>query len=106
MNLNKYQEEAVKTAIYSHIIIYPALGLAGEAGECCEHVKKVLRDNDGIFDDERREELKKEVGDTLWYIANLANDLGYTLEEIAQTNLEKLKSRQERGVLKGSGDNR
>ena len=106
MNLNKYQEEAVKTAIYPQQIVYPALGLAGEAGECCEKVKKALRDNDGVFDDERREELKKEVGDVLWYLANLANDLGYSLEEVAQVNLDKLKSRQDRGVLKGSVDNR
>lgn len=99
----EYQVGARSTAIYpdKHAIVYPALGLAGEAGEVAEKIKKWLRD--GTFD---RDLLAKELGDVLWYIANLASDLGFSLEEIAELNLVKLRSRSERGTLQGSGDNR
>lgn len=122
MNFNEYQQKARTTAIYRHPIMYPALGLAGETGEVCEKVKKAYRDVeffeptyytidriDGARDIEHekvRENIKKEAGDILWYIANLAADFDLTLDEIAETNIQKLFSRQERGVLKGSGDNR
>ena len=123
MKLNEYQQEARKTAIYpkKYSIMYPALGLAGEAGETCEKVKKLIRDDNfdleyfcsGIIDEElpeewynKRDEIEKEIGDLMWYIANLADDFGLKLENIAQKNIDKLKSRQERNKLKGSGDNR
>jgi len=108
MKFNEYQNEAVKTAVYpDHLeVIYPALGMAGETGEVCEKVKKVFRDKDGIVSDETREELKKEIGDVLWYIANLATDLELNLEDIAKANIVKLKSRKKRGVIHGNGDNR
>lgn len=108
MKLNEYQQKAVSTAIYSdnHRLIYPALGLCGESGEVAEKVKKVLRDCDGDVSTEKRNEIAKEIGDVLWYIANLANDLDYDLEDIAQMNIDKLFSRKERGVIGGSGDNR
>lgn len=107
MNLNEYQEQANSTAIYPKEIglAYVALGL-GEAGEIQNKVKKVYRDKQGILDDETRIELKKEYGDLLWYIAQGAKEIGFTLEEIAISNIEKLKSRKERDQLKGSGDNR
>lgn len=85
-----------------HAIVYPALGLAGEAGEYCEKVKKWLR-GDGDLD---KELCKKELGDILFYITSSADDLGFSLHEVALANVEKLKSRKERGVLKGSGDER
>ena len=106
MTLNEYQQAALTTATYTHSIIYPALGLTGEAGEVADKVKKVLRDNDGVFDEHRKMEIAKELGDVLWYIANMADDLGFKLEEIAQMNVNKLASRAQRGVLGGSGDNR
>lgn len=108
MDIKDYQTQAIKTAIYpeQHRIVYPTLGLVGEAGEVAEKVKKVLRDSGGEFTLEKKEELAKELGDVLWYIANLANDLKYDLETIAEMNINKLKSRQERNKLKGSGDNR
>lgn len=108
MTFNKYQEEAVKTAIYKteNKIIYPALGLASEAGEVLSKIKKVLRDNNGVFDDEVKKEISKECGDVLWYLAVLLKDIGYNFDGVAIGNLVKLKSRQERGVLQGSGDNR
>lgn len=103
MTLDEYQRAARETAIYpeQHRITYPALGLAGETGETVERVKKWLRD--GNLD---RDALRKEIGDVLWYVANLAADLDLSLDEIAEANLVKLRSRRERGVLSGSGDNR
>lgn len=108
MELNEYQKRALETAIYPKgvKIVYPTLGLTGEAGEVADKVKKVIRDNNGNFSTEKRLELAKELGDVLWYISVLANDLGYTLEEIGELNNKKLSSRKERGVINGNGDNR
>lgn len=108
MEFNKYQYDAVSLAIYGqgNAIIYPVLGLTGEAGEVADKIKKVLRDKEGIFDNATKEEIAKELGDVLWYIAALSRDLGYTLEEIAKLNLDKLFSRRERNTLHGNGDNR
>lgn len=108
MELNDYQKAALVTAIYPEDkrIIYPALGMCGEAGEVADKVKKVIRDNDQQFTEEKKLEIAKEVGDVLWYCATLSNDIGFTLEEIAQINIEKLQSRQQRGKLGGNGDNR
>lgn len=106
MTLNEYQQKALETAIYPTPIIYPALGLCGESGEVADKVKKVLRDNNSEFSDKKKREIAMEVGDVMWYCATLANDLGYTLEEIGEMNYDKLHSRQLRGKLGGSGDNR
>lgn len=108
MELNEYQERAEETAIYNPDleILYPTLGLSGEAGEVADKVKKVMRDKDGFFDDATRLDIAKEIGDVLWYCAVLARDLDFTLEQIAAMNIEKLASRKARGVLSGSGDNR
>lgn len=109
MRLNEYQEAALQTAIYpdkGNNIVYPALGLNGEAGEVADHVKKIMRDDGGEITPDRRRALVKEAGDTLWYLANLAAELGYSLEDIAQENITKLRGRQERGTLQGSGDER
>ncbi len=105
ITLDEYQRGALRTAMYprAHTVIYPALGLAGEAGEVCEKIKKALRDHHGVFD---RDALTRELGDVLWYVAVLANDLGLTLGDIATTNLAKLADRAERGVLGGEGDTR
>jgi NTP pyrophosphatase (non-canonical NTP hydrolase) len=108
MTLNDYQNEALSTAVYGNgsKIIYPTLGLAGEAGEVADKVKKVLRDNNGEFDEWRKLQIAAEIGDVLWYIAALTNDLGYTLEDIAKLNIGKLKSRRENNTIHGEGDNR
>lgn len=109
MDLNQYQTAALQTALYPNRgqnFVYPALGLCGEAGEVADKLKKVIRDNDGILTDEVRDKVAKEVGDVLWYIANLAYELDYDLNTIAQNNLDKLNSRMERGVIQGSGDDR
>ena len=108
MTFDEYQEKAIATAIYGkeNAIVYPTLGLTGEAGEVAEKVKKVLRDNGGIFTAEKKEEIVKEIGDALWYCAALARDLGVSLEYAAVLNIDKLKSRQQRDKIGGSGDNR
>jgi NTP pyrophosphatase (non-canonical NTP hydrolase) len=108
MNLNEYQKESSKTRVakYEPGYIYTALGLAGEAGEVADKIKKILRDNEAVVSEERRQELKKELGDVLWYVAQLSLDLGFDLDDIAITNLTKLRSRYERGEIKGDGDNR
>lgn len=108
MNLSEYQRESRRTAEYPREawLVYPALGLAGEAGEVAEHAKKTIRDDGGKVSDERRAAMSKELGDVLWYVAQLATELGLDLDEIAGQNLEKLFSRQTRGVLSGSGDDR
>ena len=108
MTLDEYQNHALKTAIYpkQYKIIYPALGITGEAGECSDKVKKVIRDNNGGFTDDKKREIAKEIGDVLWYCAALAHDIDYTLEEIGKMNVAKLSSRKERNKINGSGDNR
>ena len=106
VTFNTYQFIALSTAKYPGKIVYPALGLCGEAGEVAEKVKKVLRDNDGVFTDEIKLEIAKELGDVLWYISALSNDIGYSLEQVALMNNQKLISRKERGVISGEGDNR
>lgn len=109
----EYQLAADNTARYPEVgtgsigaITYPVLGLNGEAGEVAEKVKKIIRDKDGVLDQTDVDEILKEAGDVLWYLASLASELGYSLEEVAKRNIEKLSSRKERGVLSGSGDNR
>lgn len=108
MTLSEYQAEALKTAIYPKEIgiIYSALGMTGESGEVADKVKKTIRDNGGVFDEATRLEIAKEVGDVLWYIAAMSDDLGLSFEEIARMNLDKLRSRAARHRLHGTGDNR
>lgn len=106
MTFNEYQNEAVKTDIYPMPIIYPALAVNGEAGEIAEKVKKVLRDNDSTFTKEAKTAIAKEIGDVLWYLANLANDLGIPLEEIASLNIKKINTRKNKNLICGNGDNR
>lgn len=104
MNLSDYQKEAMKTAVFPQdsSIVYPALGLANEAGEYIGKIKKLIR-GDTTFSVEAA---AAELGDVLWYLAACAEGLGVDLGQIAQQNLDKLADRAARGVLKGSGDNR
>ena len=106
--MTEYQEDAIETAISpdNAKILYPTLGLVGEAGEGAEKVKKVIRDEGGVFTEEKKVELAKELGDVLWYIANIAAGIDMELNLIATMNLDKLASRAERNKLSGSGDNR
>jgi len=121
-SLNEYQKEAVRLKIsldkFQKIfpntddkilqliaVVYDGLGL-GEAGEVQGKIKKIIRDNGGYITPEATDDIKKELGDTLWYIASMCENLGITLEDVANTNINKLHDRQKRGVLGGSGDNR
>jgi len=107
--MNKYQEESWATAIYpekGNNLYYPALGLAGEAGEVCNKIKKIMRDQHGVPTSEQKDEIAQELGDVLWYVGALASELEAHLASIAGSNMEKIKSRHVRGVLRGSGDDR
>ena len=108
MDFNKYQETAVETAIYpdTHRILYPALGMAGEAGEVANKVKKIIRDGTENMPDDWKDQLASEIGDVLWYCAALANDLGMPLALIAAQNRDKLLERKQKGMISGSGDKR
>lgn len=108
MELSEYQRESRRTAQYPREfwLAYPALGLAGESGEVADDIKKVIRDDGARVTRERREAVAKELGDVLWYLAQLATELELDLDSIAQENLEKLASRKRRGVLQGAGDER
>lgn len=108
MDFNAYQDAAKMTALYAdaYRVTYPALGLASEAGEVAGKVKKVLRDRDGDFGEEQIAMIADELGDVLWYVATLAADLGLDLDSIANGNIQKLRSRLERGAIQGDGDKR
>ena len=106
MDIKEYQNRALKLAIYKDKIIYPSLGLCGESGEVAEKVKKALRDNNGQFTEETKQELIKEIGDVMWYVVAILNDIGSDLESCMSINITKLESRAKRGVLTGNGDNR
>ena len=107
-DLDMYQKVALTTAIYprEQAIIYPTLGLTGEAGEVANKVKKIIRDGSNKNDDNLVSEIKSEIGDCLWYIAVLANDFNIKLSDIASTNLEKLANRKKNNTIHGSGDTR
>ena len=107
-DLDMYQKVALTTAIYprEQAIIYPTLGLTGEAGEVANKVKKIIRDGSNSKDEKLVSEIKSEIGDCLWYIAVLANDFNIKLSDIASTNLIKLENRKEKGTIRGSGDQR
>ena len=109
MDLNDYQRESRKTALYPDVgrnAIYPTLGLVSEAGEVADKVKKILRDKKGVFDKDSKDAIKFELGDVLWYISQLSSELGFELEDVANANLQKLNSRKIRGKIQGSGDDR
>ena len=105
MRLNDYQGLARQTALYpmEQGLTYTALGLCGEAGEVAEKIKKFIRGDEGLS---LKEDLLHELGDVLWYLANLAFECGYTLEKVAQSNLDKLEKRKKNNTIKGDGDNR
>ena len=109
MDFDNYQKEARRTAIYpnkDNNFVYPTLGLVGESGEVAEKIKKILRDKNGTFDYESKLALKKELGDVLWYLSNLCEELNFSLNDVAKENLEKLNLRLSRGKISGSGDDR
>ena len=107
-DLDMYQQVAKQTAIYprEQAIIYPTLGLTGEAGEVANKVKKIIRDDGNKINEGLVQEISAEIGDCLWYISVLADDIGCKLSDIANANLIKLANRKEKGTIHGSGDKR
>ncbi len=117
MNFNEYQNQAIQTDVAHNATtesaryngyMEKALGLAGETGEVIEKIKKLIRDKGDVFalTSEEREELKKELGDVLWYLSAIAYYNGIELKDVAIHNLKKLEDRQARNKIHGSGDNR
>lgn len=110
MNLNEYQQQALTTALFTdddfQDLIHWVLGITGEAGEIAEKLKKIVRDKNGAISDQDKEDFIKEMGDVLWYLAVMANHLGYEFNEVGARNLAKLSDRKKRDAIKGSGDNR
>lgn len=108
-DFDKYQKACKKTAVYPVIgkkFVYPTFGLLGEAGEISEKIKKLFRDHGGKLTKEYKLEIAKELGDVMWYMAQLSTELGLKLSDVAKMNLDKLSSRKARGKVHGSGDNR
>lgn len=108
-DFNEYQKKCKKTAIYPGLgknFTYPTIGLMGEAGEVANKVKKIIRDDGGKITKGRRDEIMAEIGDMMWYIAQLSTELGLKLSDVVKYNLKKLASRNVRGKLHGVGDNR
>ena len=109
MTFREYQLKAKESAHFPEkesAFIYTALALMGEAGEVAEKIKKIWRDKNKLVDASDREEIKKEIGDVLWYLSQLADQLDIDFDDVAQTNLDKTHSRLTRNVISGSGDNR
>ncbi|NCF68223.1 MAG: nucleoside triphosphate pyrophosphohydrolase family protein [Anaerolineaceae bacterium] len=108
-NFDVYQQESRKTwneIPMDHSIVYPTMGMVNEAGEVAGKVKKIFRDRGGKITNADREALKQELGDVLWYLAQICTELDLSLQDVAETNLTKLFSRLERGQIRGDGDNR
>jgi NTP pyrophosphatase (non-canonical NTP hydrolase) len=109
MDFSEYQQKARHTAAYPVIgepVIYPTLGLANEAGEVAGKIKKIFRDKAGVITESDRLALGAELGDVLWYLAQVATELGLSLEDIAIRNIAKLQDRRARGTIGGEGDDR
>ena len=112
MNFDEYQEKAMETNFSNELpddcnpLLYYSLKLCGEAGEIAEKIGKLFRDRKGVYDQAFIDDIEKELGDCFWYQGAIAKHFGVLLSSVATTNIAKLKSRQERGVLGGSGDNR
>lgn len=109
MTVNEYQKEAHKYAVYNtcgESRMYPILGLVEEADEVADKFAKIFRDKQGVISKEDELAIVKELGDVCWMIAEVANNLGVTLEQVMQGNLDKLASRKERNVIDGNGDDR
>ena len=109
MDFNEYQEKTKATAVYPTLgggVVFPTLGMVGEAGEVAEKIKKLFRDGNGMANEEQKSEIAKELGDVLWYMSQVASELGISLGEVALKNIEKIESRHARGQVHGAGDNR
>ena len=108
MEFDEYQKLAARTAQYAKsdeefVLMYLCMGLAGESGEVIEKIKKIIRNDKGTITDGKREDVKKELGDTLWYLSQLARAVGLSFDDVAAANIKKLAARAPRGVIKSEG---
>lgn len=114
MRLDEYSQAAISTLLSEHglsedmtpTLLSQVFGLVGESGEVAEKFKKLIRDKQGVISEPDKQEVLKELGEVLWYINSISNQLGSSLEEVAQINLDKVLSRKQRNQTGGSGDNR
>ncbi len=111
MDFDEYEKLASRTATFDgsqkeYALLYLGLGVTGEAGEIAEKIKKIARNDNGVVSDEKREALKQEIGDVLWYLSQLSRHLGIPFSDAAKANIQKTADRAARGVIKSSGDNR
>ena len=111
MDFDEYQQLAARTGFYGtedrkYVLMYLCMGIAGEAGEVIEKMKKVVRNDKGVVSEEKRQDIKKEIGDVLWYLSQLARALELSFGDIAASNIQKLADRAARGVIKSEGDTR
>ena len=111
MDFDEYEQLATRTATFDgkqeeYKLMYLALGIAGEAGEVAEKIKKLMRNDGGSLSDETREGLKRELGDVLWYLSQMSRVLGFSFSSVAEANIKKLADRHERDVIKSTGDHR
>lgn len=115
MTFDEYEEQAVKFDVFfdtedkspnSNAFLSKVFGIVGESGEFADKIKKIYRDGGGVMDDDKKAELRKELADIMWYVCVMNCYMGGTLEELAQSNIEKLSSRKERNLIHGKGDNR
>lgn len=111
MDFDEYEQLAHRTATFTgkqeeYRLLYLTLGVSGEAGEIAEKVKKLIRNDDGVITEEKREALKHEIGDVLWYLSQLSRELGFPFSEAAKANIAKLEDRLARGVIRSEGDTR
>lgn len=110
MTLDEYQKQALVTAVFNDDefkdLAHWVFGITGEAGEIAEKIKKIVRDKNGVISTQDNQEIAKEIGDVMWYLAVLAKHLGYSFDEIGTMNIAKLRSRQSRNKIHGKGDNR
>lgn len=104
---DKFVNSGTRDEIAKMLRIYhAATGLAGEAGEVANKAKKIFRDNGGVVDEEIRQKILGELGGVAWYLTALGEEFDFTLRDILEYNYDQITSRQERGVLKGDGDDR
>ena len=111
MNFDEYQKQATSTAQFrdtsdEYKLMYSCMGLAGESGELIEKIKKVIRNDGGAISEEKREAIKLEIGDVLWYLSQIARLCDISFDDAAEANVKKLADRRARGVIKSEGDTR
>ena len=111
MDFDEYEKLASRTGVFEgkvaeNPLMYLGLGVTSEAGEVADKIKKIMRNDQGVISTERKEALKFELGDVLWYLSQISRQIGIPFSEVATANIEKLADRAKRNVISSDGDNR